>query len=141
MSNEAGFVATAESEHTDTVGHLHRKLVGTWAVIITFEDGAPERGLFAFTSDRLMMQVNTGNRFTGFGVWEPTKRGFRYAFRQQSFNDDGQFVFDVHVDQIGELTSSNSFTSTGTGTAIDADGNVVIVTNTTVTAERYGLPR
>lgn len=141
MSNETEFAATAESENTGTADHIHRKLVGTWAAIITFEDGATERGLFAFTSDRLMVQTNTGSRFTGIGVWEPTRRGFRYAFREQAFNDEGQFEFDVHVDHVGELTSSNSFTSTGTGTAIDADGNVLQVTNTTVTAERYGLPR
>ncbi|WP_410663306.1 hypothetical protein [Amycolatopsis sp. lyj-84] len=111
---------------------------GTWAVRVTFADGTRnERGLFAFTAEGLLIQTNTGSQTTGIGRWRRTRNGFRFTFREQAFDDDGKFAFDVHVDHEGSLTTGDTFTSNGTGTAVDADGQIVRVSVTTVTAERY----
>ncbi len=138
MATQEEDLATRDEENGTDLRTRPRSPEGTWAVHVTFADGTRnERGLFAFTAEGLLIQTNTGSQTTGIGKWRRTREGFRFAFREQAFDDDNKFAFDVHVDHEGSLTSEDTFTSQGTGTAVNADGQIVHVSETTVTAERY----
>ncbi|MEO3806387.1 hypothetical protein [Nonomuraea sp. B1E8] len=115
-----------------------RSPVGTWAVEITFASGTKtERGLFALRPDG-SFSLAVGKR-TGFGSWQPTADGFRYAFRHYAFKADDTFDFELRGAQEGQVDADGTFTTTGTGTSLDADGNVQGVFETQVEGERYSL--
>ncbi|AGL16628.1 hypothetical protein L083_3118 [Actinoplanes sp. N902-109] len=113
-------------------------LAGSWAVNVTFADGSTERGLFAFNKDGVLICTTTGSRQTGIGVWEPgAGNKFRFTFREQAFDDSGNFQFEIHINQQATLLSASSFTASGTGTAYDAGGNVLQSVTTSLSGTRY----
>ncbi|GAA0525971.1 hypothetical protein GCM10010172_03080 [Paractinoplanes ferrugineus] len=111
--------------------------VGNWEAIVAFPDqpGVSELSLFAFAYDGNFAQTS-GPQTTGLGWWRPTSTGFQYGWRHLAF-DGEEFQFTVRGLQTATLTGK-TFTSTGTGTAVAADGSVLFTARTTVQATWYG---
>ncbi|MEV0388421.1 hypothetical protein [Nonomuraea sp. NPDC050643] len=115
-----------------------RSPVGTWAAVITLTStNETERALFAIRADG-SLTVTDGRR-TGLGTWQSTSTGFRYAFRHYTVNAQGVFEWELRSVHDGQVTSSDTFTATGTGTAVDANGNVLGSAPTRVEARRYSI--
>ncbi|MFC4007196.1 hypothetical protein ACFOY2_08190 [Nonomuraea purpurea] len=115
-----------------------RTPVGTWAVDIKFASSPKtERALFALRPDGSFTM--TDGKRTGLGTWQLTSGGFKYAFRHYNLTAEGAFDWELRGVQDGQLTSADAFTSTGTGTSVDAEGNVQGVFQTQVTAKRYSI--
>ncbi|WP_043617982.1 hypothetical protein [Nonomuraea candida] len=51
----------------------------------------------------------------------------------------GAFEWELRSVNEGQVTASDTFTATGTGTALDAGGNVLASLPTRVEAKRYSL--
>jgi hypothetical protein len=137
-----GLAATAgETVAAGSASASGRSPVGTWSVVIVKQDepNAPELGLFAFTGDGTFIQSNTGTRYAGLGTWRPTAKGFRFAFREQSFDDTGALAFEVHITAEAVMTSADAFTANGVGKAYAPDGTLLATTQTTGQGTRYGL--
>ncbi|GAA3675210.1 hypothetical protein GCM10022224_044330 [Nonomuraea antimicrobica] len=112
--------------------------VGTWAAVVTLPStGQSERVLFAFRADG-SLTVNDGRR-TGLGSWRPTATGFKYHFRHYTVNAQGALEWELRNVTEGQVTSADVFTATGTGTAVDPNGNVLGSFPNNVEAKRYSL--
>ncbi|WP_306212614.1 hypothetical protein [Actinoplanes sp. RD1] len=112
--------------------------VGNWLAIVTFVDppGTVERNLFTFAYDGTFAHAG-GASVTGLGWWRPAAgNGFRYGWRHFAFDGD-TYVFMVEGAQTAVL-NGKTFTSQGTGKAIDDNGTVLFTVTTQVSATWYG---
>lgn len=120
----------------------YRLPVGTWSVAITVE-GQPEteRAHFSFHADgQLVMQsLVDGTTQTGIGSWRPKHGGFVYTMRRLRAGEDGAFLCEVRIRQEARFTSAGAFVSEGKGTAVDADGNVLMEVRATAAGTRFGI--
>ncbi|HEX6870849.1 MAG TPA: hypothetical protein VF163_07105 [Micromonosporaceae bacterium] len=127
---------------TGDAGMLARPL-GTWEVTVTFPgnpDQPSERGLFAFAADGLAMETNSGSNTLGLGSWRPVDdTHFRFGFRHQAFDENGQMIFEVRIRQEATVTGPDSFVSDGTGSAYSLDGQLLFTVHTHGEAVRYRI--
>ncbi|WP_410601138.1 hypothetical protein [Amycolatopsis sp. lyj-90] len=116
-------------------------LVGSWSVEITFpaNPAVPAvRGLFAFTSDKLLVCTNVRVRDLGTGTWkEVSNTGISYTFHHFMYDEQGTWVGTMHVVQNGHLTSANTWTASGSGTSFDTSGNETGTIRSATTGIRF----
>ncbi|WP_433261185.1 hypothetical protein ACQPZF_26130 [Actinosynnema sp. CS-041913] len=113
--------------------------LGNWAVVVTFVNPAipPERGLFSFTVGGTCLGTTTRAQNLSLGQWRPATGGFDFSFREFTYDDEEVWTGEVRVQQTGRMTSADSWTASGTGTAYDVAGNQVFQVETTTSGTRY----
>ena len=113
-------------------------LQGTWRVARTAVDCITGQDIFSFPA---IMTFNQGGTYTGYGVqpggdpgqgteygvWQREPGRQNYSVRDVSYGYTAEGVFEARVEatQALQLTTVDSFTSTGTVQIFDADGNLL----------------
>lgn len=114
--------------------------VGSWSVLITVEgQHEVERAHFSFHADGQLIMQTISDSGTGIGSWRPTDTGFVFALRHLRKGPDGAFLLEVRIRQEARLTSRGTFVAEGTGRAVDAAGNVLMVVRAKATGTRFGI--
>ncbi|MEV5341639.1 hypothetical protein AB0K93_24635 [Streptomyces sp. NPDC052676] len=131
--------AEADSGRADRRGREQRP-VGSWSVLVTIE-GEPEveRAHYSFSSDGQLILQTTRHTHTGLGSWHPIKGGFVYATRGLRSDADGGFLNELRIRHTARFNPDGTFTSTGTGQAVDADGNVLMEVQSRAVGTRFGI--
>ena len=126
-------------------------IAGVWGVTRhgvdcdTGEDHSSFAALMTFHRDGTVSADSPGpppveNAFGGaeYGLWQHGP-GNTFSFRDLSYayDDSGQFEASVIITGSGELTSANSFSSSETVEAYDADGNLLFTACARATATRF----
>jgi hypothetical protein len=113
-------------------------LQGTWRVTRTAVDCITGQDIFSFPA---IMTFNQGGTYTGYGVppggdpgqgteygvWqrEPGRQNYSARVVFYSYTAEGDFDGRGEATEAIQLTSADSFTSTGTVQFFDADGNLL----------------
>ena len=125
-------------------------LQGTWRVTRTAVDCITGQELFSFPA---IMTFNQGGTYTGYGVgpggdpgqgteygvWQREAGRQNYSVRAVSYGytAEGVFAFRAEATEAIQLTTVDSFTSTGTVQIFDADGNLIATICATSTGTRF----
>lgn len=140
MSPFAGLAVLGNGRPAEaTPSNVPHPLVGQWHVDILFseEEIPAEKGLFFFSLDGVLLCTNTVVRDLGMGGWSTSSlTHFDFTFRHHMFSPDGEWLGHLDVEHSGSLTS-NTFESSGTGSAYDQNGELTDVSETSATAVRF----
>jgi hypothetical protein len=115
---------------------------GAWAVQVSIDQrpDEPEHAHFSFGSDGQLVAQTTNASHTGLGLWSRTgENRFVFVLRHLWADDLGAFQYEVRIRHEAKLTSPTTFVSEGTGTAVDADGTVLLTVRATATGTRFGI--
>ncbi|MFI1395496.1 hypothetical protein [Streptomyces sp. NPDC020681] len=116
--------------------------MGAWAVQVTITPGpgTVERAHFSFGADGQLVVQTANASHTGLGVWRRvSETRFVFVLRHLWTDALGDFQYEVRIRHEGRLTSPTTFVSEGTGTAVDADGNVLLTVHAGAKATRFGI--
>lgn len=117
-----------------------RRPVGSWSVLVTIENVPDiERAHFSFHADGQIVMQTISNSHTGIGSWKAVDGGFVYVLRSLQTDSGGRFVSELRVDHRARFNSDGSYTSTGTGQVVDADGKVLVEVQSTAVGTRFGV--
>lgn len=126
-----GRVAHATSMQAQTLANP----VGLWNTQVHFLDcsyqGETEAGQLQINQSGALISITP---YVGGGAWiasDTTK--FYYAFTELIFVN-GQMAVLIEVIQTGQMTSSTTFTSSGSGNSYDSHGNYLETCDTQTTA-------
>ena len=125
-------------------------LQGTWRVTGTVIDCITGQDIFSFPR---IETFNQGGTYTGYGVppggdpgqgteygvWQREPGSHNYSVRTVSYfyTAEGDFDGRGEATEAIQLTTVDSFTSTGTVQIFDADGNLIATICATSTATRF----
>ncbi|MEU4499349.1 hypothetical protein OG729_05950 [Streptomyces sp. NBC_00210] len=115
---------------------------GVWAVQVSIDQrpGEIERAHFSFGSDGQLVVQTINASHTGLGVWRRAgENRFVFVLRHLWTNGLGAFQYEVRIRHEGKLTSPTTFVSEGSGTAVDADGKVLLTVKAKVSGTRFGI--
>ena len=141
LAPAAGLAAliNGDAANAESAGKLDgHPIVGTWHVDITFPGpNPPEKGLFLFTNTGLVICTNTRIRDLGLGRWRALgKSRFDFTFRHHMFLPDGSWIGTLDVAHSVTVTR-DTFTSSGTGTVYDTEGNLTETVTSQTSAVRF----
>ena len=127
-----------------------QSLQGTWRVTGTVVDCITGQDIFSFPA---IETFNQGGTYTGYGVppggdpgqgteygvWQREPGNHNYSVRVvfYSYTAEGDFDGRGEATEAIQLTSADSFTSTGTVQFFDADGNLIATICATSTGTRF----
>lgn len=139
LAGPAGAVERVAAEPGATQEAKTPTLTGNWAVRVTFTNPniPAEAGLFSFSSAGTTTGTTTRAQNLTLGGWRNTSTGFELSFRHFTYNDADEWTGEVRVTQTGTMTSHNTWSSTGTGTAYDTTGKEVARVESAITGTRY----
>ena len=125
-------------------------LQGTWRVTRTAVNCITGQDILSFPA---IMTFNQGGTCTEYfvvpgndpgqetqaGVWQREPGSHKYSDRTVSYayTAEGVFAFRAEATEAIQLTTADSFTSTGTVQIFDADGNLLFTICATSTATRF----
>ncbi|MFD5323158.1 hypothetical protein [Streptomyces sp. NPDC127092] len=152
LLRRAGFLGSALAvgsaapavAHDEGRGHRRKDRrpspVGSWSVTVTIE-GVPdvEHAHYSFGSDGQLILQTHRHTHTGIGTWEWTDDGFVYVTRGLRPNADGGLLSELRIRHTARFAADGTFTSTGTGQALDAGGNVLMEVQSTAVGTRFGV--
>lgn len=110
--------------------------IGYWTGTVSTANGSsePVRMLFGF-NDTFVVFTESGS-FTG--TWRSTgRKTFTYAFVRTLPGPDGSVIGSIDIQHSATFKNWWSFTSTGTATGYDLDGNVLFTAPVSVEATRF----
>ncbi|WP_370415397.1 hypothetical protein [Streptomyces fradiae] len=126
-------------------GHRHGNRrpspVGSWSVVVTIE-GVPdvEHAHYSFGADGQLILQTHRHTHTGIGTWEWADDGaFVYVTRGLRSDADGGLLSELRIRHTGRFGADGTFTSTGTGQALDAGGKVLMEVQSTAVGTRFGV--
>lgn len=139
------------SQDTQTLASPNAQtLHGTWRVTRTAVDCITGQDILSFPA---IMTFNQGGTYTGYGVapggdpgqgteygvWQREPGNHNYSNRAVSYGytAEGVFAFRAEATEAIQLTTVDSFTSTGTVQIFDADGNLIATICARSTATRF----
>ncbi|WP_020667356.1 hypothetical protein [Amycolatopsis nigrescens] len=133
----AGVVPATAAEKPDnsTVSTQWANAVGVWRADITRDDGVSEKAYFRFFADgKLGLEVDDGS--TGHGRWWPAGNSkFGFKFVQPVYDGSGTQIGEVRAAHDAVLNADRQgWTSKGTGTFYDNNGQVVVSAKVSVVA-------
>lgn len=138
-----GAAAPAAAHYGPRGHHKDRRPspVGSWSVVVTIE-GVPdvEHAHYSFGADGQLILQTHRHTHTGIGVWEWTDDGaFVYVTRGLRPDADGGLLSELRIRHTGRIGADGTFTSTGTGQALDAGGKVLMEVQSTAVGTRFGV--
>ncbi|HLG62058.1 MAG TPA: hypothetical protein VKY19_09005 [Ktedonosporobacter sp.] len=127
----AGRIAHATSMQAQTLANP----VGIWNIQVYFLDcsfkGQTESGQLEMNASGAVVSISP---YEGGGAWIPTgATTFDYDFTELIIVN-GQLSAFVQVTQTGQVTSSTTYTSSGSGSSYDSHGNFLETCDTQTTA-------
>ncbi|MGW1296997.1 hypothetical protein [Streptomyces sp. NPDC002533] len=114
--------------------------VGSWSVTVRIE-GVPdiERAHYSFGADGQLILQTHRHTHTGIGTWEWRGGGFVYVTRGLRSDADGGLLSELRIRHTARFGPDGTFTSTGTGQALDATGNILLEVRSTAVGTRFGV--
>ncbi|WP_405997526.1 hypothetical protein [Streptomyces sp. NBC_00829] len=138
----AGLTAAVTAPAADASAHHGAGPAGVWAVQVTIDQrpGEIERAHFSFGGDGQLVVQTINASHTGLGLWRRTGESrFVFVLRHLWTDGAGAFRYEVRIRHEARLTSPTTFVSDGTGTAVDAAGNILLTVRAKVTGTRFGI--
>jgi hypothetical protein len=139
----AGLTTAVTAPDADAAAYPNtRGPAGAWAVQVSIDQrpGETERAHFSFGADGQLVVQTINASHTGLGLWRRTSETrFVFVLRHLWTDGLGSFQYEVRIRHEGKLTSPTTFVSEGSGTAVDADGKVLLTVRATVKATRFGI--
>lgn len=123
------------AQATSMQGQTLADPVGVWNLQVYFQDcsyqGTTEAGQIQLNQSGAVVSISP---YSGGGAWIPTGTStFDYDFTELIFVN-GQLAVFVVVTQNAQLTSSTTFTASGSGSSYDSHGNFLETCHTQTTA-------
>ncbi|MFI6060889.1 hypothetical protein [Streptomyces sp. NPDC051286] len=115
--------------------------VGSWSVVVTIE-GVPdvEHAHYSFGADGQLILQTHRHTHTGIGTWEWTDDdSFLYVIRGLRSDADGGLLSELRIRHTARFGADGTFTSAGTGQALDAGGKVLMEVQSTAVGTRFGV--
>ncbi|MEV6332717.1 hypothetical protein [Streptomyces sp. NPDC051909] len=153
LLRRAGFLGSAlavgaaapAAAHDEARGHHRRDRrpspVGSWSVVVTIE-GVPdvEHAHYSFGADGQLILQTHRHTHTGIGTWKWADDDiFVYVTRGLRPDADGGLLSELRIRHTGRFGADGTFTSTGTGQALDAGGKVLMEVQSTAVGTRFGV--